>query len=85
MAHDLSISIYLSTRLKGPWLVLQHGEERAQLLFKLTKEGHMTLLPNEYVTRRLKKETETFIDRYKSIPAFTANLTMDNFQQQTQC
>lgn len=54
-------------------------------MFKLTKEGQMILLPNEYVTRRLKKETETFIDRYKSIPAFTANLTMDNFQQQTQC
>ena len=64
--------------------MLQHGEDRAQLLFKLSNEG-MKLLPNEYVTRRLKKETETFIDRYKSIPAFTANLTMDNFQQQTQC
>ena len=65
--------------------MLQHGEDRAQLLFKLTKEGRMKLLPNEYVTKRLKKETETFIDRYKSIPAFTANLTLDNFQQQTQC
>ena len=64
---------------------MQHGEDRAQLLFKLTKEGHMILVPNEYVRRRLKKETETFIERYKSIPAFTANLTMDNFQQQTQC
>ncbi len=34
---------------------------------------------------RLQREVETFIDRFRSIPAFTANLTMDYFQKQTQC
>lgn len=43
----------------------------------------MELLPSEYVTERLKQEVATFIVRFKSIPAFTANLTMENFQKHT--
>ena len=34
---------------------------------------------------RLSREVETFIDRFRSVPAFTANLTMELFQKQTQC
>ena len=34
---------------------------------------------------RLAREVETFVDRFRSIPAFTANLTMELFQKQTQC
>ena len=49
------------------------------------KGGGMELLPNEYVTKRLKRDVETFIGRFKSIPAFTANLTMENFQKNTHC
>jgi mitotic spindle assembly checkpoint protein MAD1 len=43
----------------------------------------MELLPSEYVAKRLKTEVETFIMRFKSIPAVTANLTMENFQKHT--
>lgn len=97
----------------------QHAHEpHAQLLFKMDPDGGMALLPNEYATKHLKQEVETFITRcaarvcesalrqencmcrvipirstlhnpcvatrFKSIPAFTANLTMDMFQKQTQ-
>lgn len=30
-------------------------------------------------------DVETILCRFKSIPAFTANLTMENFQKQTRC
>jgi len=36
-------------------------------------------------SNRLAREVETFIDRFRSVPAFTANLTMELFQKQTQC
>lgn len=36
-------------------------------------------------SNRLSREVETFIDRFRSVPAFTANLTMELFQKQTQC
>jgi hypothetical protein len=63
---------------------LQHGDERMQLLFSMKPKGTgMDLLPSEYVAKRLKTEVETFIVRFKSIPAFTANLTMENFQKHT--
>ena len=62
----------------------QHGDERMQLLFSMKSKGTgMELLPSEYVAKRLKTEVETFIVRFKSIPAFTANLTMENFQKHT--
>ncbi len=44
----------------------------------------MELLPNDFVAKRLRQEVDTFIGRFKSIPAFTANLTMENFQKHTQ-
>lgn len=43
----------------------------------------MELLPSEYVMKRLKQEVDMFIVRFKSIPAFTANLTLENFQKHT--
>ena len=54
-------------------------------MFKLTAGGQMVLVPNSYTQQRLKAETATFLDRFKCIAAFTANLTMDNFNKQTQC
>ncbi len=64
----------------------QHADERTQLLFALKPKGAgMELLPNEWVTKRLQQEVATFIGRFKSIPAFTANLTMETFQKNTQC
>ncbi|CAL8462910.1 g2444 [Coccomyxa elongata] len=63
----------------------QHADDpHAQLLFKMDPDGGMALLPNEFTTKHLDREVETFITRFKSIPAFTANLTMEMFQKQTQ-
>ena len=64
----------------------QHGEEgdASQLAFRLLRDGRMVLIPTAYTTRRLAREVETFVDRFKSIPALTANLTMELFQKQTQ-
>ena len=59
-------------------------EPGAELAFKMLRDGRIALLPTEYSGRRLKREVETFVERYKSIPAFTANLTMENFQKHTQ-
>ena len=64
---------------------MQHGDAGSQLLFKLTSDGQMVLVPNSYTQQRLKAETATFLCRFKCIAAFTANLTMDNFNKQTQC
>ena len=33
----------------------------------------------------MQREVDMFVNRYKSIPAFLSNLTMDIFQKQTQC
>jgi len=63
----------------------QHGDAGAQLLFKLTADGQMVLVPNSYTQQRQRAETATFLGRFKCIAAFTANLTMDNFNKQTQC
>ncbi len=47
------------------------------------KGGGMHLLPTQY-TERLKREVETYVGRFCSIPALLANLTMENFQKNTQ-
>ncbi|KAL4431158.1 hypothetical protein ABPG75_006414 [Micractinium tetrahymenae] len=63
----------------------QHAEDGAvQLVFRMLRDNRMVLVPTE-LSGRLQREVETFIDRFRSIPAFTANLTMDYFQKQTQC
>ena len=62
----------------------QGGDEKMQLMFALKpKSGGMQLLPTRY-TERLKQEVETYIGRFRSIPAFLANLTMENFQKSSQ-
>ncbi|EFN59200.1 hypothetical protein CHLNCDRAFT_138125, partial [Chlorella variabilis] len=62
----------------------QHAEDAAsQLVFRMLRDNRMVLVPTE-LSGRLQREVETFIDRFRSIPAFTANLTMDCFQKQTQ-
>lgn len=59
-------------------------EAGAELAFRMLPDGRIAFMKTEYATRRLSREVETFVERYKSIPAFTANLTMENFQRQTQ-
>lgn len=44
----------------------------------------MELVPNDF-SKQMQREVETFVQRFKSIPAFTANLTMELFNRQTQC
>ncbi|KXZ42610.1 hypothetical protein GPECTOR_130g571 [Gonium pectorale] len=47
--------------------------------------GQMELVPNAFTQGRLVREVETFVRKFNCIPALTANLTMENFQKQTQC
>ena len=44
----------------------------------------MELVPNVY-SAKWSREVDTFISKFRCIPAFTANLTIENFQKQTQC
>ena len=63
----------------------QHADEAgAELAFKMLRDGRIAFVKTEYSTRRLAREVETFVERYRSVPAFTANLTMENFQRHTQ-
>ncbi|KAA6425687.1 MAG: hypothetical protein FRX49_04584 [Trebouxia sp. A1-2] len=67
-------------------LTPQHADDaNAKLQFRMNREGKMQLVTSHYVQNRLSKEVETFIDRFNSIAAFTANYTMEQFQKQTQC
>ncbi|GLI71624.1 hypothetical protein VaNZ11_016893 [Volvox africanus] len=65
----------------------QHADDPAALLvFRCTSGGgRMELVPNTFTRERLAREVETFVRKFNCIPALTANLTMDNFQKQTQC
>lgn len=54
------------------------------VLCRYTPEGGMRLVPTPFTTQRLAREIDTFVTRFKCIPALTANLTMENFQRQTQ-
>ncbi|KAF5828705.1 mitotic checkpoint protein-domain-containing protein [Dunaliella salina] len=64
----------------------QHFHEPdALLVFRLTRERGMELVPTSWTTGKLAREVDTFINKFKSIPAFTANLTMEGFQKATQC
>jgi hypothetical protein len=54
-----------------------------KLSFKLMKDGSLRLLQTEF-SRMFPQEIATFVDKFNSIPALTANLTLENFQKQTQ-
>jgi mitotic spindle assembly checkpoint protein MAD1 len=57
------------------------GDRDPQLQFRFTPAtGRLELLPTP-LARSLAKEVSTFIERFASVPAFTANLTMDLFQK----
>jgi len=59
------------------------AEDSSYLAFKYAKSGQVEHVPTPY-SESLQREVDMFIGRYKSIPAFTSNLTMDIFQTQTQ-
>lgn len=59
------------------------GDANTQLKFaSLANNSGLKLLPSPYLDK-LKQEVETFIGRFRSIPAFLANLTMEHFQKDT--
>ncbi|KAI3433390.1 hypothetical protein D9Q98_003206 [Chlorella vulgaris] len=63
----------------------QHSDDASQqLVFRMLRDNRLVLVPTDF-SGTLQREVETFIDRFRSIPAFTANLTMEYFQKQTQC
>ncbi len=42
----------------------QHADvPHAQLLFKMDSQGGMALLPNDYISKHLSREAETFVTR----------------------
>ena len=51
---------------------------------RYTKARGMELVPNAH-SAKMAREVSTFVSKFKCIPAFTANLTMENFQKQTAC
>eukprot|EP00958_Prasinococcus_capsulatus_P005482 scaffold527_cov368-Prasinococcus_capsulatus_cf.AAC.50 len=57
-------------------------ESTDQLTFVYTPGVGMELIPNEYATS-LHQAVDTFVNRWKCIPALTANLTMELFQAET--
>lgn len=62
---------------------IQATDPSAQLRFQMLRDGRLIIIPTDY-SRQLAREVEIYIDRFHSIPALTANLTMELFQQQTQ-
>ncbi|KAG2451610.1 hypothetical protein HYH02_003391 [Chlamydomonas schloesseri] len=63
----------------------QHADDPAALLVFRYSGSRMELVPNAFTRDRLSREVETFVRKFNCIPALTANLTMENFQKQTQC
>mmetsp|Transcript_3177 Transcript_3177/g.9010 ORF Transcript_3177/g.9010 Transcript_3177/m.9010 type:complete len:779 (-) Transcript_3177:5355-7691(-) len=56
------------------------------LMFRFTQAGGMEMLDTPFTIQPARqREVQTFIGKFGSIPAFTANLTMELFQKQTQC
>ena len=59
--------------------------KKAQFVFRMSKSKDITLLPNDFTRQHLSKEIQTFLDGYKSVPAFTANYTLDMYQKDPIC
>jgi hypothetical protein len=58
------------------------GDADDFLQFRASPGGAMALLPTP-LSARMQRDVDTFIGRFRSIPALTANLTMDIFQRTT--
>ena len=59
----------------------QGSDPNSKVIFKLLQNGTMNLVDNTF-SKKFAKEIHMFIDKFNSIPAFIANMTMDNFQKQ---
>lgn len=60
------------------------GEGDSVLMFRLAAGKGPELLPTPF-SDRLRREVDTFVSKFRSVPALTANLTMELFNKQTQC
>ena len=59
----------------------QGSDPNSKVIFKLLQNGTMSLVENNF-SKKFAKEIHTFIGKFNSIPAFIANMTIDNFQRQ---
>lgn len=57
----------------------------AEFVFRMSKSKEIKLLPTEFTQQHLRKEIQTFLEGYKSVPAFTANYTLDMVQKDPIC
>ncbi|XP_010529945.1 PREDICTED: mitotic spindle checkpoint protein MAD1 [Tarenaya hassleriana] len=59
----------------------QNDDEKLEFEYE---SGNPTILDNEYASQReIAKQIEIFVRKFNSIPAFTANLTMESFNRRT--
>ena len=70
----ISLHPLLETRSRG---------SEAVLSFKLSKAKGIRLVPTPY-SEGLGRQVDAFLAKCKCVPAFTANLTMELFNQSTQ-
>ncbi len=54
----------------------------SQLVFTYRDKGRAELVPNAF-SAGMQREVDAYLGRFHSVPAFTANLTMDLFQRHT--
>ena len=60
--------------------------KKAEFIFKMSKSLKEVILhQTDFTRQQLKTEVQTFLERYKSAPAFLANYTIEMFQKDTQC
>jgi mitotic spindle assembly checkpoint protein MAD1 len=64
-----------------------YSGEGEQLMFTLSDQGAITIEPTTYSTENaeVKKQVEVFYKRFRSVPGFTANHTMELFNKHTLC
>lgn len=56
--------------------------DSSQLVFTYRDKGRAELVPNAF-SAGMQREVDAYLGRFHSVPAFTANLTMDLFQRHT--
>jgi len=64
-----------------------YSGEGEQLIFTLNDKGAIAIEPTTYSTENaeVKKQVEVFYKRFRSVPGFTANHTMELFNKHTLC
>jgi mitotic spindle assembly checkpoint protein MAD1 len=69
------------TRFTLQSIYAQSDDEKLEFEYE---SGNTSILNNEYASQGdIAKQIEIFIRKFNSIPAFTANLTMESFNRRT--